>query len=107
MQQRRRIRQSGRIQMRYAADQAESKPSWPTFWAHEVGHILQRSDQHAGTGVMKAHWTEHDFEVMEKKRLRFTPDDIDLIVLGLASLKARTAAHISGGAIMPRLEAME
>jgi hypothetical protein len=48
--------------------------------AHEIGHILQRTDRHAATGVMKAHWNGEDLGAMVRGQLEFTPDDIDLIV---------------------------
>jgi hypothetical protein len=70
--------------------------------AHEIGHILQRSDRHVGTGVMKAHWNNQDLRAMEKRPLEFTPEDIHLIVLGLAELKVRTAgAHDRGAIVRP------
>lgn len=40
--------------------------------AHEIGHVLQRTDRHVGTGVMKAYWNGHDHDAMEKKPLEFT-----------------------------------
>jgi hypothetical protein len=51
--------------------------------AHELGHVLQRSTGHARTGVMKAHWTGEDFDAMERMRLTFTDDDVDLLKAGL------------------------
>jgi hypothetical protein len=68
--------------------------------AHEIGHVLQRIDRHALTGVMKAHWNGRDYDAMEKKLLEFTPDDIDLIVRGLAARKARVASEHGGDAIV-------
>ena len=59
--------------------------------AHEIGHVLQRTNQHAQTGVMKAHWNGQDYDAMEKKPLEFTPDDVDLIVRGLTARKAQAA----------------
>jgi hypothetical protein len=61
--------------------------------AHEIGHILQRTNRHAGTGVMKARWNGEDFDAMEKRPLEFTPDDIDWIVSGLSALKGRQPAE--------------
>jgi hypothetical protein len=68
--------------------------------AHEIGHVLQRTDRHVGTGVMKAHWTGQDFDAMERKPLEFTRDDIDLIVWGLTARKAQTAAADHGNDIL-------
>jgi Zn-dependent protease with chaperone function len=57
--------------------------------AHEIGHILERTDVHTSIGIMKAHWSAHDYDAMERGSLQFAPDDFDLIRLGLASLKSR------------------
>lgn len=56
--------------------------------AHEIGHILQCSDGHSRTGVMKAHWDIHDYDEMQRKPLEFTPGDVDLIRQGLRHLEA-------------------
>jgi hypothetical protein len=64
--------------------------------AHEIGHVLQGTDRHMGTGVMKAHWGRRDYDAMEKKPLEFTTDDIDLIVSGLSALKAHRASEHYG-----------
>jgi len=53
--------------------------------AHEITHVLQRIDRHSETGVMKAHWTNSDFDKMVAKRLSFTAEDIELIQRGLAA----------------------
>jgi len=58
--------------------------------AHEIGHILQCTNQHSQTGVMKAHWNGQDYDAMGKKPLDFTQDDVDLILQGLNSMKTRT-----------------
>ena len=34
--------------------------------AHELGHVLLRTDAHADTGLMKAHWTHADFGAMSR-----------------------------------------
>ena len=55
--------------------------------------MLQGTDRHVRSGVMKAHWNGQDYDAMEKKPLEFTPDDIDLIVSGLTARKAQTAGE--------------
>jgi hypothetical protein len=52
--------------------------------AHEIGHILQGTDHHSDTGVMKAHWTAADFKSIAFRPLRFTEEDVSLIQAGLA-----------------------
>jgi len=34
--------------------------------AHEIGHVLLRTDAHADTGLMKAHWTNADVVAMSR-----------------------------------------
>jgi len=52
-------------------------------FAHEITHILQATNRHALSGLMKAHWNRDDFLRMASQPLSFTPDDIDLIYIGL------------------------
>ena len=52
--------------------------------AHEIGHVLLKLESHAGTGLMKAHWTNHDFMDMRSKFFTFTPQSIALIQSNLA-----------------------
>jgi hypothetical protein len=51
---------------------------------HEIAHILQRTDQHSASGVMKAVWTPRDYEQMRTGALPFTPQEVERIRLGLA-----------------------
>lgn len=52
-------------------------------FVHEITHVLQRSDAHAETGVMKARWTQSDYVEMSRGPLPFTPQDVELIRQGL------------------------
>ena len=52
--------------------------------AHEIGHALEGVARHSATGVMKAHLSASE---MCYRKLRFAPEDADLIRAGL--LKAR------------------
>jgi hypothetical protein len=56
--------------------------------AHEIGHVLQRTNYHAPSGVMKGHWSSEDCYWMALKPLSFTPVDIAMIRDGLASRMA-------------------
>ena len=60
--------------------------------AHEIGHVLQGTNAHAQTGVMKAHWNGQDYDAMEKKPLEFTSLDVELIKDGLNLRRARNAS---------------
>ena len=51
--------------------------------AHEIAHTLQRTNDHATTGVMKAVWDRQDNTAMASGLLDFTPADVELIRLGL------------------------
>jgi hypothetical protein len=52
--------------------------------AHEIGHVLQGVNRHSESGVMKANWTDIDFESMTFEPLRFTPEDARLILARLS-----------------------
>ena len=69
----------------------------PTFvlthvLVHEITHILQGIDRHSESGVMKARWTPEDYYAMAIKPLPFTPEDVQLIQLGLARIDVRSMA---------------
>jgi len=51
--------------------------------AHEIAHILQGSDYHSDSGLMKAHWDANDHREMAWQPLQFTPYDIDRIHEGM------------------------
>jgi len=55
--------------------------------AHEIGHLLMRTNGHSPDGVMKAHWTASDYGRMAHRPLPFRPDDAEMMRrrLGLAS----------------------
>ena len=52
---------------------------------HEIAHVLQGIYRHSDSGVMKAVWTDRDYLQMRTEGLPFTPEDVTLIHLGLAS----------------------
>jgi len=54
---------------------------------HEIAHIVEGSDQHADTGVMKRRWDRNDFFQMAQGPLAFTEEDLQLLRNGL---EART-----------------
>ena len=64
--------------------------------AHELGHVLQRTAEHAETGLMKAAWDRDDYRAMAKNPLEFTPADVEQIQGALNGLRAR-AGHGAGG----------
>jgi hypothetical protein len=74
----------------------------PTLLAHvlvhEITHVLEGSDQHSQSGVMKARWTPNDYAQMARKPLSFTDQDVQLIRLGLAK-------RGGAGTLMPAIPA--
>ena len=56
---------------------------------HEITHVLQCLDRHSDTGIMKARWTVDDYVEMRWRPLDFTPEDIQLIFLGLRTVQER------------------
>jgi hypothetical protein len=57
---------------------------------HEITHVLQITDCHSPTGIMKARWTLDDFKKMYGKPLPFTGLDARLVQAGLARLRGLT-----------------
>ena len=73
--------------------------------AHEIVHILQARDYHAGTGLMRSSWTARDYFQMMRGHLPFTQTDIQLVREGIefraASGVQRVAAVNSTTAQLP------
>jgi hypothetical protein len=46
--------------------------------AHEIGHMLLRS-AHTQTGLMRAHWGDHDLQLIDMGGLRFTASEPELM----------------------------
>jgi hypothetical protein len=51
--------------------------------AHEIAHVLQGTDLHTQSGMMKAQWNNRDYDLMAWKPLSFTASDAQLIRMGL------------------------
>jgi len=51
--------------------------------AHEIGHVIEGTDHHSESGVMKAHWDLSDQDRMCRKPLTFSEFDVSLIHKGL------------------------
>lgn len=69
---------------------------------HEIAHILQRTDQHSASGVMKAVWTPRDYVEMRSGALPFTPRDVELIRFGLAA-RASGAPNLVARDLIPAI----
>lgn len=54
---------------------------------HEIGHVLERTDRHSNTGVMKEYWTRADLDEMAVRPLHFGKEDIEWIRMTLAELR--------------------
>ena len=46
---------------------------------HEIAHVLQGVARHSEHGIMRAHWTDLDYQWMSIGMLRFTTEDVQLI----------------------------
>src|SRR5215475_12848514 len=51
--------------------------------AHEIAHVLEGVGRHSGTGILKAHWDEHDFHDIAWKPLSFATEDVEWILRGV------------------------
>jgi hypothetical protein len=60
--------------------------------AHELTHAIQGVARHSDSGIMKAHWSESDFQQMMFRKLEFAPVDVDLIHRGLAAMTTTPSA---------------
>jgi len=65
--------------------------------AHELGHVLLGSDAHSATGIMTAHYTEHEWTLMEKKLLWFLPSQATRMRANLLSRQGEVRAAGSHG----------
>jgi len=51
--------------------------------AHELAHVMQGVARHSESGILKANWSNNDFEEMIFHKLAFTNFDVELIHQGL------------------------
>jgi hypothetical protein len=51
---------------------------------HEIAHVIEGTDQHSDSGIMKARWDTKDYQQMRRSSLGFTEEDLQLIRTGLA-----------------------
>jgi hypothetical protein len=66
--------------------------------AHEIGHMLLGHDSHSTNGLMKALWSEKDFEVMKSQNLPFTPEHASLIRSNADRARSRVAETLIAAA---------
>ena len=69
---------------------------------HEIAHMLQRTDQHSNSGVMKAVWTHRDHVQMRTGALPFTPQEVESIRVGLAA-RAAGAPTVAARDLIPAI----
>jgi hypothetical protein len=60
--------------------------------AHELGHVLLRSDLHEKIGLMKAIWTESDWQRAAVTIIPFSPNDNRTIAMQLMAIKSSDLA---------------
>jgi hypothetical protein len=63
---------------------------------HEIAHMLQGTDQHSESGIMKAVWTHQDRLQMLTGALPFTPQDVEMIHRGLAARASGRSTFAAG-----------
>jgi hypothetical protein len=66
--------------------------------AHELAHAMQGVPRHSEAGILKAQWSNADFQEMIYQRLVFTNLDVDLIHEGLAIQLASVLSAAGSGA---------
>jgi hypothetical protein len=60
--------------------------------AHELAHVMQGVVRHSESGILKAQWSNDDFEEMIFHKLVFTNFDVELVHKGLALQLANSAS---------------
>ena len=53
--------------------------------AHELGHLLLGRGAHTPFGIMRPKWDAADFDAAAQRRLRFTPEQANLLRAGVQS----------------------
>jgi hypothetical protein len=66
--------------------------------AHEIGHVLLRSNVHSQRGLMSEVWTKHEYDWMEKGVLLFTADESRKMGMMLNRATCRTLELMRDGA---------
>ena len=65
--------------------------------AHELGHVLLRSDSHTAGGLMRADWRPHELAAMLDRHLGFDPLENGVMRAGFAApTLARRGADPTG-----------
>jgi hypothetical protein len=59
--------------------------------SHEIAHVLEGTDEHTASGIMKEHWTRAECIAIRHKPLLFSADDVEKIRLGLSERRERRA----------------
>jgi hypothetical protein len=64
--------------------------------AHELGHLLLPSREHAADGLMRAHWRRDEFRQADQGQLRFSADEGQRIRARMAHLPPVSEAPTKG-----------
>jgi hypothetical protein len=68
---------------------ARVRPLLAHVLVHEITHVLESIATHSGAGMMKARWTQRDYEDMSRQPLKLADDDLFLIRRGLDFRESR------------------
>jgi len=69
--------------------------------AHELGHLLLRSNAHWLTGIMQAQWRAKDLQRASKGLLLFTPEQTQIIRAEVLRRVKRHESLYSAGPVSP------
>ena len=67
--------------------------------AHEIGHVLLRSEQHSESGIMKAVWSRADYQHLAVRPLEFLPREA-VVLREEVSRRARLWEPASSAALI-------
>jgi len=62
--------------------------------AHELAHAMQGAPRHSESGILKAQWSNDDYQEMIFQKLAFAAVDVELIHRGLALQPAHPASEL-------------
>jgi len=63
--------------------------------AHELAHVIQETDRHSASGILKAHWTGADYTEMRFHLLAFAEEDARLIRSGAAARRGQAGTQMA------------
>ena len=65
--------------------------------AHEIGHVLLRTNSHSGRGLMSAVWTDYEYAWIARNLMFFTTDQSNTMRMALSGAGCAKGAVVRAG----------